>query len=137
MFGILGVAGIVISVAAYVPQVIHLARERCSAGVSSRAWGMWLASSLLVGSVAVHRRDPIFVLLQTCTLASAIVTLVLARRYRGMACAFHASPVSGQTLRGKSGPGGRRIVRVSATKALQAATGTITERAATSRPRFF
>jgi hypothetical protein len=58
----------------------------------------------------VHRRDPIFILLQTCTLASAIVTLVLARRYRGMACEFHASPVSGQTLRGKSGPGGR-IVR--------------------------
>jgi lipid-A-disaccharide synthase-like uncharacterized protein len=133
VFGILGVAGIVISVAAYVPQVIHLARERCSAGVSSRAWGMWLASSLLVGSVAVHRRDPIFVLLQTCTLASAIVTLVLARRYRGMACESHASPVSGQTLRGKSGPGGR-IVRVSATKALQAATGTMNNRAGRNQP---
>jgi lipid-A-disaccharide synthase-like uncharacterized protein len=86
-------AGILISVAAYVPQVIHLARERCSAGVSSRAWGMWLASSLLVGSFAVHRRDPIFVLLQACTLASAIVILVLARRYRGMACEFRASLV--------------------------------------------
>jgi lipid-A-disaccharide synthase-like uncharacterized protein len=38
----------------------------------------------------VHRRDPIFVLLQACTLASAIVILVLAHRYRGMACEFHA-----------------------------------------------
>jgi hypothetical protein len=37
MFEILGVVGITISMAAYVPQVIHLGREHCSAGVSSRA----------------------------------------------------------------------------------------------------
>jgi hypothetical protein len=44
MFEIIGIVGIAISMAAYVPQVVHLAREHCSAGVSSRAWTMWLSS---------------------------------------------------------------------------------------------
>lgn len=89
MYGMLGVLGIAISAVAYVPQVLHLARERCSAGVSSRAWGMWLASSVLVGVVAVRRRDPIFILLQLCTFISAVLILGLARRYRGMRCGSH------------------------------------------------
>jgi len=90
VFEILGSVGIAISVAAYVPQVIHLGREHCSAGVSGRAWAMWLVSSLLVGALAVHRRDPVFIMLQISTLASAGVILFLARKYRGMVCEFHA-----------------------------------------------
>lgn len=90
MFEVLGITGIAISVAAYVPQMVHLGKEHCSAGVSSRAWAMWLASSLLVGALAVHRRDPVFILLQASSLTSATVILVLARRYRGMVCELHA-----------------------------------------------
>jgi lipid-A-disaccharide synthase-like uncharacterized protein len=90
LFEILGITGITISVAAYVPQAVHLGKEHCSAGVSSRAWAMWLASSLLVGALAVHRHDPVFVLLQASSLTSATVILFLARRYRGMVCELHA-----------------------------------------------
>jgi lipid-A-disaccharide synthase-like uncharacterized protein len=90
LFEILGTAGIVISMLAYVPQVVHLGREHCSAGVSRRAWAMWVASSLLIGALALHRRDPVFIMLQVSTLASAAIILFLAYRYRGMACAFHA-----------------------------------------------
>jgi uncharacterized protein with PQ loop repeat len=90
VFQILGTAGVVISVAAYVPQVIHLGREHCTVGISNRAWTMWLASSLLVGALAVHRREPVFILLQLVSLASASVILLLARRYRGGVCEFHA-----------------------------------------------
>lgn len=39
MFEILGIVGIATSVAAYVPKVIHLGREHCSAGVSSKGSG--------------------------------------------------------------------------------------------------
>jgi uncharacterized protein with PQ loop repeat len=53
MFEIIGIAGIAISMAAYLPQVVHLAREHCSAGVSTRAWTMWLVSALFVGMLAV------------------------------------------------------------------------------------
>ena len=90
MFEFLGIAGIAISVAAYLPQVVHLAREHCSAGVSRRAWAMWLVGSLLVGALAVHRGDSVFILLQASSLTSAAAILFLARRYRGMVCATHA-----------------------------------------------
>ncbi len=93
MFEILGIAGIVISMLAYVPQVVHLGREHCSAGVSTRAWAMWVASSLLIGALALHRRDSVFIMLQVSTLTSAAIILFLAHRYRGMVCAFHARSV--------------------------------------------
>lgn len=96
MFEFLGIVGIAISVAAYVPQVVHLGREHCSAGVSSRAWGMWFASAVFIGLLAMHRRDLVFILLQVSTLTSAAVILFLARRYRGMLCATHVHPIQAQ-----------------------------------------
>jgi lipid-A-disaccharide synthase-like uncharacterized protein len=90
VFELLGVTGIAISVLAYLPQVVHLAREHCSAGVSSRAWSMWLLSSLLIGALALHRHDLVFVLLQISSLTSAAIILFLAQRYRGMVCEAHA-----------------------------------------------
>jgi uncharacterized protein with PQ loop repeat len=90
VFEMLGTAGIVISALAYVPQVIHLAKEHCSAGISGRAWAMWLTSSALVGALAVHRNDIVFMMLQLSTLTSASVIVFLAHRYRGMMCEVHA-----------------------------------------------
>lgn len=75
---------------AYLPQVVHLARERCSAGVSRRAWTMWLLSSLLIGALALHRHDLVFILLQISGLTSAAIILFLAHRFRGMVCEAHA-----------------------------------------------
>jgi uncharacterized protein with PQ loop repeat len=89
VFEILGMAGIAISVLAYLPQVVHLIRERCSAGVSRRAWAMWILSSLLIGALALHRRDPVFVLLQLSSLTSATLIVFFASRYRGMVCPTH------------------------------------------------
>lgn len=71
MFEILGMAGITISMLAYVPQVVHLSKEHCSAGISRRAWAMWLVASLLVGTLAVHRGDFVFIALQLSTLTAA------------------------------------------------------------------
>jgi lipid-A-disaccharide synthase-like uncharacterized protein len=88
---LVGIAGIAISVLAYLPQVVHLARERCSAGVSRRAWAMWLLSSVLIGVLAVSRRDLVFILLQLSSLTSAAIVLFLAHRYRELACEAHAA----------------------------------------------
>jgi uncharacterized protein with PQ loop repeat len=90
MFEMLGAAGIAISALAYLPQVIHLAKEHCSAGISGRAWAMWLTSSMLVGALAVHRKDIVFIILQLSTLTSASIIVFLAHRYRGMVCELHA-----------------------------------------------
>ena len=90
LFELLGLAGIALSMLAYLPQVVHLAREHCSAGVSRRAWAMWLVSSLMIGALALYRRDLVFILLQLSSLTSAAVILFLAGRYRGMLCEVHA-----------------------------------------------
>lgn len=92
LFEILGIAGIAIAMLAYLPQVVHLAKEHCSEGISRRAWAMWLASSLLIGALALHRRDPVFILLQVSNLTSTAVILFLSLRYRGMVCEGHARP---------------------------------------------
>jgi uncharacterized protein with PQ loop repeat len=97
VFERIGLAGIAISVLAYLPQVIHLAREHCSAGVSGRAWAMWLTSSVLVGALALHRRDPVFIMLQLSTMTSAGVIVFLVHRYRGMVCDAHARLASSRT----------------------------------------
>jgi uncharacterized protein with PQ loop repeat len=89
VFEILGIAGITISVLAYLPQVIHRVREHCSAGISRRAWAMWIVSSVLIGALALHRRDPVFVLLQLSSLTSATLIVFFASRYRGMVCPTH------------------------------------------------
>ena len=100
MFEAIGIVGIAISVAAYIPQLVHLGNERCSAGVSTRAWAMWLVGGLLVCALAVHRGDPVFILLQATSLTSAAAILVLARRYRGMFCVAHtpATPAEGRLV---------------------------------------
>jgi uncharacterized protein with PQ loop repeat len=94
LFGILGAVGIGISMLAYLPQVVHIAKEHCSAGVSSRAWMMWLLSSVLIGALALHRHDIVFILLQVSSLTSAGVILVLARRYRGLVCEAHRHSIA-------------------------------------------
>ena len=49
-------------------------------------------------SLAVHRRDFVFIMLQASTLISATVILFLARKYRGMACETHAHLLSGPSV---------------------------------------
>ena len=80
VFELLGIVGISIGVLAYVPQVAHLWRQHCSAGVSARAWAMWLTSSLLIGALALHRHDPVFIALQASSLTSAAVIANSLRR---------------------------------------------------------
>ncbi len=90
VFELLGIAGISIGVLAYVPQVVHLWHEHCSAGVSARAWAMWLTSSLLIGALALHRHDPVFIALQASSLTSSALIVFLTHRYSGMSCEAHA-----------------------------------------------
>lgn len=89
LFQILGFLGTVTVAIGYLPQVRHLARERCSAGVSIVAWQIWLLSSLLILSHAFERFDLVFITLQIVHLVAIILIISLAKRYRGMTCAFH------------------------------------------------
>lgn len=93
IFEALGMVGVGLSVVGYFPQVRHLLKEQCSAGFSSRAWALWLASSLMVGALAIYRKDYVFISLVASSLFSSAAILVIARRYRGLACSTHR-PVS-------------------------------------------
>ena len=86
---VLGFLGTVTVVIGYLPQIRHLARERCSAGVSVVAWQVWLLSSFLIFSHALEVVDLVFISLQSVHIVAIILIISLARRYRGMTCAFH------------------------------------------------
>lgn len=40
-----GYAGTAVMIGAYVPQIWHLHREHCSAGISVRAYALWIDGS--------------------------------------------------------------------------------------------
>lgn len=86
---ILGFLGTVTVAIGYLPQIRHLARERCSAGVSVAAWQVWLLASLLVLAHAFEMFDVVFIALQAVNIVAIVSIISLARRYRGMTCAFH------------------------------------------------
>jgi uncharacterized protein with PQ loop repeat len=86
---ILGFVGTVIVALGYLPQIWHLAREHCSAGISVSAWWIWLVSSVLIATHAFGVFDLVLIALQTVNMVAIALTIYLARRYEGMTCAFH------------------------------------------------
>ena len=86
---LIGCAGILVSVAAYLPQIHHLVVERCSAGVSVPAWMLWVGSTLLIGAHAVDQRDIVFIGLQVCSGIASATIAFLGYRYRGSVCDTH------------------------------------------------
>jgi uncharacterized protein with PQ loop repeat len=96
---VLGFVGTVVMLCAYVPQIVHLQRERCSGGISRPAYALWLFASLLVLAHAIIVRDPIFVALQVGSAFATTITLILSVRYRNNICHLHAhksGPVPGK-----------------------------------------
>ena len=90
----LGLSGAAISGYAYLPQIMHLIRERCSAGLSERAFTLWLIASALVTFHAVMIGALVFVLLGGLQIVSTAVIAYYGRRYRDLACRSHE--VAGQ-----------------------------------------
>jgi len=60
---IAGMAGAGLAGAAYVPQISHLIRARCSAGISRLAFEVWLLASLLTTARAVAIHAGVFIAL--------------------------------------------------------------------------
>ena len=60
---IAGFIGVGLAGAAYVPQIWHLVRQHCSAGISRFAFGVWLVASLLVTTRAIAMQADVFIVL--------------------------------------------------------------------------
>jgi uncharacterized membrane protein HdeD (DUF308 family) len=58
-----GFVGAGLTGAAYIPQISHLIRARCSAGISRLAFGVWLLASLLITARAIAVQAGVFIVL--------------------------------------------------------------------------
>jgi uncharacterized protein with PQ loop repeat len=74
---------------AYVPQIWHLIRAHCSAGISRLAFAVWLVASLLVTIHAVAIRATVFITLGAIQLAATALILAYATKYENSYCATH------------------------------------------------
>lgn len=84
-----GLAGAVLAGTAYMPQITHLVRARCSAGISRLAFGIWLLSSVLVLLHAVAIGAGVFILLGAIQIAAIAVIIFCSTIYAGSYCDSH------------------------------------------------
>jgi uncharacterized protein with PQ loop repeat len=85
-----GLLGVGISIVAYLPQIIHLIREHCSAGISRMAFALWLVSSCLVTFHAVVIIDVVFIVLGAVQITTSLLIYIFSTKYRDGVCASHA-----------------------------------------------
>lgn len=84
-----GFLGAGLAAAAYVPQIWHLIRAHCSAGLSRFAFGVWLTSSLLVTSHAVALGAVVFMALGATQILATALILIYTIKYQHSRCLTH------------------------------------------------
>jgi uncharacterized protein with PQ loop repeat len=88
---LIGYLGTALVVGAYAPQISHLWTEHCSAGISERAYALWVLAAALFLGHSIVIGDTVFMVTQLVNLVALAIILVLARRFRDQICAAHAS----------------------------------------------
>ncbi len=99
----LGYAGTTLVILAYLPQIYHLLKEHCSAGLCVRAYLMWVAASLCLLSYAVIQRDGVFIALQGYQLLSTSLICFYCKKYEHNLCEDHVG-APGQPAAATEGP---------------------------------
>ena len=87
---VIGLTGALIAGYAYLPQIRHLTKEHCSAGISRNAFALWFIASVLVTVNAVFIHSLVFIALGVIQISSTGVIYVFSTRYRGQLCPHHA-----------------------------------------------
>jgi len=137
---IAGLAGAGLAGAAYVPQISHLVRARCSAGISPLAFAAWLLASVLTTAHAVAIGAGVFVVLGGIQIVATALIMLCAARYKDTPCPSHPParpgprrvPLAGERMsRSSAGGQGPRLP-------LQDLAPTLPERVrATGAPDFY
>jgi hypothetical protein len=86
---IAGFVGAGLAGAAYVPQISHLIRARCSAGISRLAFEVWLLASVLITARAVAIHAGVFIVLGGIQIVATALIMLYAARYKDMPCLVH------------------------------------------------
>jgi len=84
-----GFAGAGLAGAAYVPQISHLVRARCSAGISRLAFAVWLLASLLTTARAIAIHAGVFIVLGGIQIVATALIVACAARYKDTPCPVH------------------------------------------------
>jgi len=84
-----GFVGAGLAGAAYVPQISHVIRARCSAGISQLAFRVWLLASVLTTARAVAIGDAVFIVLGGIQIVATALIMVCAARYQDTPCPVH------------------------------------------------
>ena len=90
LLSVMGYIGTGLVIGAYAPQISHLWTEHCSAGISERAYAIWVLASALFLSHSIVIGDTVFMVTQLVNLVALAIILVLVRRFRNQICAAHA-----------------------------------------------
>ena len=111
---IAGFAGAGLAGAAYIPQISHLIRARCSAGISRLAFEAWLLASLLTTARAIAIHAGVFIAVGGIQIVATALIMLCAIRYKDMPCPVHLPRrPAARTARGRApqetspGPGVR------------------------------
>jgi uncharacterized protein with PQ loop repeat len=86
---VLGVVATGLVIAGYLPQIIHLIRERCTAGISVLAFSVWCVASFLFLIHATMIRDAVFIGVQAVNLVAGGLIIWFAKKHEGQVCPFH------------------------------------------------
>ena len=94
---IAGFVGAGMAGAAYVPQISHLIRAHCSAGISRLAFEVWLVASVLTTAHAIAIRAAVFIVLGAIQIVATVLIMLFAARYKDTPCPVHLPPPPGAT----------------------------------------
>ena len=86
---ILGFVGTGLVIVGYAPQILHMVKERCTAGISVPAFVLWCLASLLFLIHALQIRDAVFVGAQLVNLTAGSFIAWYCSKHRGEVCPSH------------------------------------------------
>ncbi|HXV48984.1 MAG TPA: PQ-loop domain-containing transporter [Candidatus Binatia bacterium] len=85
----IGFVGTLVVIVAYLPQIAHLVKAQCSAGISLKAYALWIISSLLLLLHAFNLNDAVFIALQSYQLGATMTIVAFAWKYKTSTCELH------------------------------------------------
>ena len=107
---IAGFVGAGLAGAAYIPQISHLIRARCSAGISRLAFAAWLLASVLTTARAIAIHAGVFIVLGGIQIVATTLIMFYATRYKDTSCPSHLSGLPAVTAATGQAPQEKSLV---------------------------
>lgn len=89
IFEQIGFIGAAIAGAAYLPQIIHMFREKCTYGLSLKAFSLWCVSSVMITAHAIAIAAPVFITLGVIQIVATSIIVGYTITHKDAVCTFH------------------------------------------------